>query len=145
MIDSLFDRRPRAQNCQHPVPRSCTLWDDRNNRVMVREWLKRGEPLWPFCFNPSHTFLSSTSHHKCNFDQWLQTLSLVFVLLNSLISHRESTDGFIQEHQGMQIKTNPKNLPLDSTGRRDWSHSLFGCFSDCGTCMFIQTAFVLGC
>ncbi|KAF9783357.1 PLAC8 family-domain-containing protein [Thelephora terrestris] len=37
----------------------------------------------------------------------------------------------------MQIasNTNTKNLPLDSSGRRGWSHSLFGCFSDCGTCL----------
>jgi Cys-rich protein (TIGR01571 family) len=47
----------------------------------------------------------------------------------------------------MQIasNTNPRNLPLDSDGKRDWSHSLFGCFSDWGTCMFAQSSFLLGC
>ena len=34
--------------------------------------------------------------------------------------------------------TNPRNLPLDAEGKRGWSNSLFDCFSDCGTCMFLQ-------
>lgn len=44
----------------------------------------------------------------------------------------------------MQITphTNPKSLPLDSHGKRGWSNSLFGCFSDCGTCRFSQIVFV---
>ena len=39
--------------------------------------------------------------------------------------------------------TNPKNLPLDSDGKRGWTHSFFGCFDDCGTCRFPLAAFVL--
>ncbi|KAF9783344.1 PLAC8-domain-containing protein [Thelephora terrestris] len=34
----------------------------------------------------------------------------------------------------MQIASNADNMPLDADGKRDWSNSLFGCFSDCGTC-----------
>ena len=43
----------------------------------------------------------------------------------------------------MQIAshTNPKNIPLDSHGKRGWSNSLFGCFSDCGTCRFSRASF----
>lgn len=45
----------------------------------------------------------------------------------------------------MQIAshTNPKNLPLDSDGKRGWTNSFFGCFDDCGTCRFSWLAFIL--
>jgi len=39
--------------------------------------------------------------------------------------------------------TNPNNLPLDAEGKRGWSNSLFDCFSDCGTCMFLRSVFAL--
>ena len=55
----------------------------------------------------------------------------------------ESTQG----NQGMEISfhIDTKNLPLDSDSKRGWSHSFFGCFSECGTCTFPQTALLLGC
>lgn len=39
--------------------------------------------------------------------------------------------------------TNPKNMPLEADGKRDWSNSFFGCFDECGTCRFPQAASVL--
>jgi len=45
----------------------------------------------------------------------------------------------------MQVgsRTNPNNLPLDAEGKRGWSNSLFDCFGNCGTCMFLRSVFAL--
>ncbi|KAF8327992.1 hypothetical protein F5887DRAFT_1083449 [Amanita rubescens] len=45
-----------------------------------------------------------------------------------------------QPVQGMTVapggNRNSKNLPYNSSGKREWSHGLCDCFSDCGTCCF---------
>lgn len=59
----------------------------------------------------------------------------------SLLYDSANTDGSAQGNKGMQISShpNPKNLPLDQSGKRGWSFPLCGCFDECGTCMFAQT------
>ncbi|KAJ7643320.1 PLAC8-domain-containing protein [Mycena polygramma] len=40
---------------------------------------------------------------------------------------------------GMQLGGGNRNAagkPVDSNGKREWSHGFFGCFEECGTCCF---------
>ena len=41
---------------------------------------------------------------------------------------------------------NAKNVPVNSEGKREWSHGLFDCFADCSVCKFdclLQFVFIL--